>query len=330
MKRKFMLCILICFTLTCSCNKSSNNTTKSDVKSPNAVEFLSPYTGENVSKKSYCNYPFFVIVENSKASRPQSGLIDADIVFETMAEGGIPRFMALYHKNLSKQIGPVRSARPYFLDIASQFKLPFAHCGYSEEAKNLIEKNSLPTLNEFLYGSYYWRDKSRKNEHSLYTSSENLSKLIEEKKLISPVQSSLKFDKNYWTSSTLNTAKKVHIKVNKYYNTSYTFKDNIYYKSMDSVECKDLDTQKKITTHNIVIQLTNIKLQKDKVHIDIQLTGEGDCYILSNGKFIKGKWIRKNSSSPTLVYDKDNKEIPLNLGNTWWHILDKNTSLFIE
>ncbi|WP_278320958.1 DUF3048 domain-containing protein [Clostridium tetanomorphum] len=134
-----------------------------------------------MSKDIYEKIPFMVIVENSKDARPQSGLVDADIVYETMAEGGIPRFIALYHKKDSDKIGPVRSARPYFLDIAKENNLPFAHCGYSEEAKDIISKENLPSLNEFDYEKAYWRDKNRKYEHSLYTSSSKLRELLKEK-----------------------------------------------------------------------------------------------------------------------------------------------------
>ena len=65
-------------------------------------QYISAYTGLELSKESFDNIPFLVIVENSKAARPQSGLSEADIVYETMAEGGIPRFMALFHSNPKK------------------------------------------------------------------------------------------------------------------------------------------------------------------------------------------------------------------------------------
>lgn len=62
--------------------------------------------------------PLAVMIENSTDARPQSGLTSADIVYETVAEGGITRFMALFYCNsLSDiQVGPVRSARTYFID----------------------------------------------------------------------------------------------------------------------------------------------------------------------------------------------------------------------
>ena len=109
-----------------------------------------------------------VVIENSKASRPQSGLNDADIVYETMAEGGISRFIALFQKNDAKVIGPVRSLRPYFIDISEEYNLPFAHCGGSDEALACVKSENLMSMDEMANSSSYWRDSVRKAPHNLH------------------------------------------------------------------------------------------------------------------------------------------------------------------
>ncbi|MFQ6847416.1 MAG: DUF3048 domain-containing protein, partial [Clostridium perfringens] len=91
-----------------------------------SLETLSPYTGKILESDSIDNIPFMCIIENSRAARPQSGLSEADIVYETMAEAGIPRFLAVFYENSPEVIGPVRSVRPYFLDISKEHDLPFA------------------------------------------------------------------------------------------------------------------------------------------------------------------------------------------------------------
>ncbi|MBU5486195.1 DUF3048 domain-containing protein [Clostridium sp. MSJ-11] len=326
---KKILVLIFSIFLLVGCNKPPE--IKEEVKKEQPKEeekFFSPYTGEEIDKDTYFKIPFMVIVENSKTSRPHSGLIHADVVYETMAEGGISRFMAIYHKDDSPKIGPVRSARPYFLDIAIENNLPFAHCGYSEEAKNRIEKEKLPSLNEFLYEKFYWRDKNRPYEHSLYTSS-NLRELIKEQNLIKSPSKSLYFNSDFW-QNTLDNAEKVSLNVNKYYNTSYVFNNNKYTKYMDGEKSIDAEKKIPIEVNNIIIQLTDITLQKDNLHIDVRLIGEGDCYIISNGKYIKGRWSKKDSNSPTVFLDKDNKEIPLSPGKTWWHIFDNKIKVAIE
>jgi hypothetical protein len=268
-------------------------------------------------------------VENSRDARPQAGLSQADMVIETMAEGGIPRFIALFQKNNIASIGPVRSVRSYFADIAKNFSLPFAHCGGSEEALNMIDNEKLMSMNEINNGRFFWRDKSRKAPHNLYTSSARIRKLIQEKGFTTQTNTFLKFGNEYWNNSNLNSTDSIIIKPNKYYTTSYKFKNGNYFKSMDGILCNDVLTNDNLTAKNIIIQITNINLQRDGLHLSIDLNGEGNGYILSDGKFTRMKWCKNKKSPQTLFKDENGNEITLSPGKTWWHIIDKNTSVSI-
>lgn len=298
--------------------------------SPEKVHYFSAYTGEEVDKSTYNNIPFMAIIENSKDARPQSGLSEADIVYETMAEGGIPRFIALFQKNSPSKIGPIRSARPYFLNISKEYSLPFAHCGYSDEAKAMIENEKLMSLNEFTYGKYYSRDTVRKAPHNLYTSAENLRKLITEKDYIKSSTVKLTFNKDFWASDSLKAANSVSLNLNKYYKTDYIYKEGKYYKSMDGKASIDKENNSPITAVNIIIQITDIKLQKDNQHLDISLVGEGSGYVISNGKYTKMKWSKKDLTSQTVIKDENDLNIPLAPGNTWWHVIDKGNTVTID
>lgn len=316
-----------------SCSKISPNKVDTDDTESNPVvtepKYYSPYTGEEVSKEILNNKPFMVIVENSSSSRPQSGLNNADIIFETMAEGGIPRFIALFHKNYVEKIGPVRSARPYFISIAKDNALPFAHCGGSQEALNTISKNSdYMSINEIAQGAYFWRDQSRKAPHNLYTSSKNILKFISDKNLLYTPKSNFTFSNEYWDNSTFDSLDRITLKLNKFYSTSYIFKDGFYQKSMDGEESLDSNTNLPLKFTNIVLQKTDITLQKDNTHLDIRLDGTGDVYILSKGKFIQGTW--KKDGTETLLLDSNNIEIPLSPGNTIWHVIPNDIVVPLE
>jgi hypothetical protein len=131
---KLLLCIIISISFVAGgCTKKANPIA---IPNPNqsapadiSKKYFSPYTGEEVNKEILDNIAVLAIVENSINARPQSGLNAADIVYETLAEGGIPRFIALFQKNKAEKVGPIRSARSYFLDISKEYNLPFAHCG---------------------------------------------------------------------------------------------------------------------------------------------------------------------------------------------------------
>jgi len=339
-KSKLLLCIIIlmCF-IAVGCTKkaepivtppTSSAPTKTEPPVKIEEKYFSPYTGEEVKKEILDNIAILAIVENSVAARPQSGLNAADIVYETLAEGGTPRFIALYQSGDAQKIGPIRSARSYFLDISKEYNLPFAHCGGSEEALVEIKKENLMSMNEMTYAPTYWRDKERKAPHNLYTSTDKLRELAKRSNFVKAPTVNLKFNKSYWDSDKLSPATDVLLKINKLYNTSYTYKDGLYFKSMDKVSSINKEDNLPLTYKNIVVQVTTIKTQMDGNHLDIALVGAGDGYVISNGKFIKMHWTKKNDTSQTHLTDQEGNDLPLNPGKTWWNIVDKSTVVDIK
>lgn len=299
-----------------------------EVDSSNSHTF-SNYTGELITSTANTNTPFMVMVENSEAARPQSGLSYADVIYETSAEGGIPRFMALFQSSYPTTIGPVRSVRPYYLTLATEQNLPFAHCGGSSQALNEISCNSsLMSVNEISNGSYFWRDTSRKAPHNLYTSSENILKAINDKNWSISMNNFLKFNSNYFNSSNLDTCTNALIKINASYNTSYQYENGLYKKFMNSVPAIDKLNNKQLDFSNVIIQKTNITLMDDNLHLNIDLIGKGEGYLLSKGKVIDIMWEKASPSSKTILKDKLGNEVNLSPGKTIWHIVD--SSNFIQ
>ncbi|MGG7179074.1 DUF3048 domain-containing protein [Clostridium paraputrificum] len=333
MRKKYFLTLLIFFIfLFLGCNNKVVNEEISDTTSQDIPEkFYNLYTGEESLTDINNNIPFMVMIENSPASRPQSGLSQADVVYETSAEGGIPRFMALFHKNSPDTIGPVRSIRSYFIDISQEHNLPFAHCGGSEEALNEIaNNNSIMSINEISKTNYFWRDPKRNPPHNLYTSSTNIRDYIRKNNWTVDGKAFSKFNSSFYTSNDLPTANNVRITMNKLYNTSYTYSNDLYLKSMDGIKAIDADNNEAISFTNIIIQKTNIKLSSDNLHLNIDLLGDGDAIVLSKGKMVSATWKHTLDSSRTRLYDDSGDEIPLSPGKTIWHIVDKSTSVEIN
>lgn len=329
-----ILCASLVFT-SCSAPNIIDKKNKNDNSIPTSQQIhnegnpssssLSPFTGEPIDAGSFLKSPFMVVMENSKDARPQSGLKDADIVYETMAEGGIPRFIALFYKTSSQSIGPVRSLRPYFIDIAKEYDVPFIHCGGSDEALATIKENQLMSIDEITNGNYFWRDKNRKAPHNLYTSGDKITKALSIKNYPNKPKSSLQFNKDYWNNGNLENCSYLELLLNRYYKTSYTLQQGTYYKLMDDVPCVDKDTKEAVGFKNIVIQFTNITLNSDKVHVDINLKGAGDGLLLSGGKVQAIKWA--NESHQTCLKDLKGNAVPLSPGNTIWHIVDISTKV---
>lgn len=329
-----ILVSVLSFTiLGCGKDKAVQTTSIEPTIQPEVIEepkYYAMFTGEEVSEEDSKNIPYFVIIENHKDARPQSGLISADIVYETMAEGGIPRFIALFQSKKVDKIGPVRSARPYFLDIAKEYDLPFGHCGGSEDALDRIKDEGLKSLNEFAYSGTYWRDKARKAPHNLYTSSENIINTIEKKQWTSDPLVKLAFDKNYWDTASGTPALNISMKLSSYYSTSYEYKDGKYYKSMDGKAALDKETENQIAVTNLIIQKTSIVLQNDNKHVTIKLVGKGTGYFISNGKAIEITWERESLKSQTIIKDSNGNTVPFNIGNTWWNVISVSNNVVIK
>ncbi len=124
--------------------------------------------------------PVSVVVENSPGARPQAGLNQADLVVETLTEAEITRFFTLYWTTPAAKIGPVRSARQGFVDMADAYNTPFAHAGGSMEALAMLRAAWGPRNLDEIYtaGGYFFRTSDREEPHNLYTSTDLLGQAI--------------------------------------------------------------------------------------------------------------------------------------------------------
>lgn len=296
---------------------------------PKEEESLNPYTGEALSENQQNTFPFMCIIENLDEARPQSGLSQADVIYETMAEGGISRFLCLFYSNNIEKIGPVRSMRPYFLNLTKEYGIPFAHCGGSADAlETITNDSSIPSINEMINEKYFWRDNTRVAPHNLYTSSNLMNEFIKANLDFDSKDSFFTFDEDYWTDSKLESCQELNLKLSNYYQTSYKFTQDGYTKYMKGEEGIDSNNNESLVFQNIILQLTDITPNSDG-RVDITQIGSGDAYVLSNGKIKKATWSKNSNSSPTLLKDEDDKIIPLSQGKTIWHIMDSSNQIDI-
>jgi hypothetical protein len=136
--------------------------------------YASPFTGLMLEEEQ-TRRPVLATINNHPQARPQSGIGDADIVYELVAEGNVTRLLALFQSELPEEIGPIRSARDYFLYIAKGLDAFYVAHGYSPDAHTLLKKNYLDNVNGMQYdGTLFWRSKDRKAPHNSYISGENI------------------------------------------------------------------------------------------------------------------------------------------------------------
>src|SRR6188768_1982769 len=150
---------------------------------PTPVTVPAPLTGEPVSAAVAARHPIAVMIDDLSAARPQSGLSSASVVWQAPAEGGIPRYMALFQEGSPRAVGPVRSSRYYYIAWASEWRSVYVHVGGSPQALAFLHSakgrgSAVYDADGFRYeGRYLWRIHTRFAPHNVYSDASHLRSL---------------------------------------------------------------------------------------------------------------------------------------------------------
>lgn len=261
-----------------------------------------------------------VVVENSANARPQSGLVEADVVYEALAEGGISRFLALFHCSSCRKIGPVRSIRPYFAVIAREWGAPVAHCGGDAKDIEPVRDLRLVDVDELRDGRGFWRDNSRAMPHNLYVTANNVRSRAKETAAQSPVVpvSSPPWTIGRWQEE---PAAGIEIKYGPRYTVRYDRADGGYRRSMNGEVHKDRETGRAIVAANVIVQFTESRVAYEDLGLVIDLVGKGKAMFLTAGKLQEGVWEKASPESPTRFVTLDGNAIECAPGQTWIQIV---------
>lgn len=274
---------------------------------------------------------FTVMVENHPEARPQSGLASAKVVYEVLVEGGITRFMAIFDnlQDLDTVIGPVRSARPYYLWFAYELdNALYGHVGGSPDALNYIQNNGLNDCDEFYYGgTFYERISSRRAPHNTYTTIGDLQgcndgaamgRLAEidpwtfmsggEDKVISSPE-----------FSEINIAYSDYTYLAKW---QYNQEDRLYYRFYaDAQPNVDKGNNQQIATSNIVVLEMPSRAIDDYGRLSMDSIGDGDLIIYRKGEKMEGTWLKEDKASRIQFLDENGENIELMPGRVWISIV---------
>lgn len=289
--------------------------------------------------------PIAVMINNINVARPyQSGLQDAYIIYELIAEGGITRYLALFKDQSTARIGTVRSSRHYYLDYVLENDAVYVHWGWSPQAQSDIKSLGIQNINGLTYGNtYFWKDneirkKGVGTEHTAYTSMEKVNVAIEklnyrketDKDLllnysIEEIDLSKREDAIVANSIDINysSATKNHY--------DYDSENKVYKRSVNGKAQTDYITGNQYTFKNIIVyQVANSSIAGDeKGRQDLNNIGTGTGYFISNGYAVPITWKKASRSAQTVYSYNDGEEITLNDGNCFIQIQPKGQTLNI-
>jgi len=306
---------------------------------------VSPLNGKLFTKTEITNLsknrPVAVMINNHSVARPQSGLNSADLVYETLVESGITRYLAIFWSEAPKKVGPIRSARQYYLEWLSPYDPLFIYDGCASSLDPRVNACG----NIYIYnikniatiGAWRWNDGRRYAPHNEYSSI--LSAWEYAKKVNWDDMSKIdawKFKKDS-TSEERGLKTKVKISFSSKlsnggaYDVIWTYdtKSNAYYKQTGGKVDIDQETNTQVYAKSVVIQETSIvSAYDDKARVIIDTIGEGKATFLIDGKIITGTWEKKSRTDRTNYFDKDGNEIQFNRGRIWITTISRSVGKF--
>ena len=300
----------------------------SNLKEETKSLFTAPLTGLETNEEINTR-PIMVMVNNHAKARPQSGLTQADIIYEVLAEGEITRLVAIYQSQQPKVIGPVRSIRSYFIDIGKSYDAIMIHAGGSPEAYDILQNEKLDHLDEIRNaGPYFWRESFRKPPHNLYTDLTKIHNGIKKLNLRTTYQKQDLFFLPEDQAPVGDDATKIDLTfLLKSYKVSYLYdsQSRVYKRFINSEPHTDLTTDQQLSATNVVVLGADHKVVDDKGRREINLLGSGKALLFQRGKVQSVQWERSKTDEPFRLM-KDEKEVGLYPGVTHYLIVPNSPS----
>mgnify|MGYP005712203391 FL=1 len=323
-------------TTTTIAVSDSTTTTEAVISYEFDIERMSPLTGKEIPPELWLNRPKRVLafkIDNNINARPQSGLQEADSVFEILVEGGMTRFLAFFLDNTSKYLGPIRSARPTDPTVVRPYDGTLVVSGATDGLIPTIRELGVPVLEEVTAPAMF-RIGSRKAPHNLYADTELVREVVDSRgfKFLQPGPQPLYpfgFNQNNWDSG----ANKITIQYSEFTTVIWKLDGNRYSRFIIDAYSSDKDA----VAHNFISQDGNYSdilstetivviqgaLYKDKATTlpSILTVGIGDLYIFNNGKYVQGNWRRTDISENFEFFDLNQNPIEVPPSSQWIHVI---------
>lgn len=267
--------------------------------------------------------PFAVMIESHPDARPLSGLSKANLVISAPVEGGIERYMAVFDASTTvDKIGPVRSARPYYIEWARSLNAVYGHVGGSPEAMNrLAGLLDFRNLDEIANGKYYWRDAKRSAPHNAYTSSELLATAARDKKWTKQDFISWVFSDTA-SGTSPGEIRDIRIPYGGSYNVRWVYdkNDDMYDRWLAGKRQLDADGTP-VRAKNVLVAMTDGRVLDEEGRLYLRTAGEGMAWLFRNGYQDEVKWSREANEFIS-VKSPDGRPVAFGRGTTWIEFLN--------
>ena len=291
---------------------------------------ISDLTGEWIEEKYANKKPFCIMINNISDAMPQSGLSQAAVTYEILVEGGITRFLCVFdqYDNIEK-LGPIRSARVPYVQLAKMYDGLFAHYGWSPTAQEMIEGDpSICSLNGIYLGEImYYRSSDKPAPHNVFTNSELIAAGIENKGYDTV------HGANYEKMFSFNTKDKplengqpankvcTAFSNDRTPTFEYNAEDGRYYRYQYGGPQIDAVTNEQLSYKNVIVMMVEYTTDEEGYYKFVSWRDSGlNAYYFTDGKYIDVDW--KMVNGVPKFFNKDGSELKLNPGNTFITVFD--------
>ncbi len=315
--------------------------TPSPTPSPTPVLVPAPLTGRLVTPDVAARRPIAVMIDDLLPARPQSGFNAASVVWQAPAEGGIPRYMLIFQDQVPGSVGPVRSARYYYIAWAAEWHAVYAHVGGSPQAMSTLAAQGQGQLvynaDEFRWGGiFFHRIKERAAPHNAYTDGDLLRKMatrIGAKDELQPAAWQFAPDAQLQARPYGGLIRVVYPANTITYR--YDRLTNTYPRSVTGETAQtDAATGQRVAPSNVIVMLMSFAPlndgHPDKHRLEAKVVGSGKAWISTNGRTIVGTWKKTSLTTPTQFFDAAGNPVTLTVGQTFIQVMPLGSTVTVK
>lgn len=272
-----------------------------------------------------------VKIENTPQSRPQSGLEGADLVWESVVEFGVPRFVAVFHSTLPEEVGPIRSIRPVDARIVASLGGLLAFSGGQEGIVSLVRRAGVQMFSEDDGDDGFYRVSRRPRPHNVYASLETfIEEADEEHSDPPPEQFAFANRLGGSTAERLGTpATRIDLVLSPLSKPSWTWDDDAegWLRSESGRPALTADDDRLSSTNVVVLRVASFDsgfdAQQGAPVPDMRLEGEGEGIVATGGRTVEVTWSKEGRGDPLILTGPDGEVATLAPGSTWIELLPR-------
>ena len=303
-------------------------------------EFLAPFRGTPIDSTELYSPPLALKIDNAPTALPQQGLQDADIVFEELVEGGLTRFLAIFHSQIPASVGPIRSGRSTDIPLLMPFDgALFGWSGSNWAFRKLLDTVAITDVGLYRNPSHYWRQTERISPSNLWVRASQLFN----KEAHDPHSSEPLWPYELPEETTSGPSREIKgVKVD----WGSTKVEHLWDAARSGWTRSQNDDphvvlglkgeQHELAPENLIIQFTKYVLTNEedvngaRIPLGLVSEGSGTALILKDGGLIEGRWIKANVTVHTDFFDNQGRLIAMSPGSTWVLLAPRDSVEILE